>query len=116
MTRVTFYAILVAAGLITISGSIDSFAEPGAQVSQPTIDIHYIVDLGHNTQYVMYRICAADQILYSQTALIKSPQDTKEISTKIVLDANTCKDYSAIIKAKYSDNITVEIVRVQFDY
>ncbi|HXV51445.1 MAG TPA: hypothetical protein VD689_04895 [Nitrosopumilaceae archaeon] len=115
MTRVTFYAILVAAGLITVSGSIDSFAESGVRVSQPTIDIHYLVDLGHNTQYVMYRICASDQILYSQTVMIKSPQDAKEILTQIVLDANTCKNYSAIIKAKYSDNITVEIVRVQFD-
>lgn len=77
MSRVTFYAILVAAGLITISGSIYSFAEAGAQVSQPTIDIQYMVDLGHNTQYVKYRICAADQMLYSQTAMIKSPQDAK---------------------------------------
>lgn len=116
MIRITFYAILVAAGLITILGNIDSFAEPAAQISQPTIDIQYTINLGYDTEYVKYRICAADQILYSQTALIKSPQEAKEISTEIVLGANTCNDHAVIIKAKYSDNITVEIVRVQYDY
>ena len=33
MTRLAFYAILVATGLITVSGNIESFAELGSEIN-----------------------------------------------------------------------------------
>ena len=101
----SFIALLSAAGLLSSAGLYQSaFAEDA------TSEVNYTIKIGNQKHLTNFTVCAGNQDMVNSKIIIQSSQETKEISLKKVLRANTCQIYEVSINAKHANTITVEIV------
>lgn len=101
----SFIALLSAASLLSSAGLYQSaFAE------DTSVEINYTIKIGNQKHLVHFTACAGDENITNPEIVIQSPQETKEISLKKVLRANTCQIYEVQINAKHANLISVEMI------
>lgn len=100
----TAFALIVTSILVSISGvSQSAFAE------MALAEINYTVKVGKERFLTHFTVCAENEDIKNPTIIIETPQQTKEISVKKVIPAETCQTYETIVHAKYANRITVEV-------
>ena len=75
-----------------------------------TAEIDYTIKIGKQKHLVHMTVCAENENVINPKIILQSPQETKHISYKKILAANTCQVYEVPINAKHANKITLEAI------
>ena len=77
---------------------------------EPHTEVRSIVNIGTEKSMIKFDICAGDEPLDKAKVLVKSDIEVILIGSDKDIPENSCRNYEALIYAKYPEDIEIEIV------